>query len=430
MLEIKNCLKQPHIIEATYRIVTPMFIGDAQQEATGISPQSVKGALRFWWRALMWGKYLQKANQNETKALQLLHEAEAKLFGIAMDEKRETFNKGKAPEQQKANGQGAFLLSVQQPENLSQNTTDKNTVHQSFKDCKTARYLAYGVMEAFENNKQHLDAAHLHRSCLDENQLFTVKLIFRDEPDPTIIEAVKVFGLLGALGSRARHGMGSISLEKMIRINPNRETTTLFNMPTTPEAYRKEVSSLLAKEYLQSLPPYTAFTQLSRIDELMQKTSPYDVLDAFSEKMLVYRSWGRGGNLNHGLKSDKKFKDDHDWFREENPELPTNFHPRRIVFGLPHNYHKYSHHVFPEPQKDEKGEGRRASPLLFHVHRLNDTSYLGISLYLPAAFLPANRKISANGKLVPQKIEWSVITDFLDGHDNNGQKYFSKKSIW
>lgn len=39
----------PDKIIACYRIVTPMFIGDAKQEATAISPQSVKGALRFWW---------------------------------------------------------------------------------------------------------------------------------------------------------------------------------------------------------------------------------------------------------------------------------------------------------------------------------------------------------------------------------------------
>lgn len=45
----------PSKITATYRIVTPMFVGDANQQATEISPQSVKGALRFWWRALNWG---------------------------------------------------------------------------------------------------------------------------------------------------------------------------------------------------------------------------------------------------------------------------------------------------------------------------------------------------------------------------------------
>ncbi len=40
------------VITATYRVVTPMFIGDADQKATSLRPPSIKGALRFWWRAL------------------------------------------------------------------------------------------------------------------------------------------------------------------------------------------------------------------------------------------------------------------------------------------------------------------------------------------------------------------------------------------
>jgi CRISPR-associated protein Cmr1 len=336
-----------------------------------------------------------------------------------MDEQR-----GKAG---KANGQGAFLLSVQQPTNAKQNTTDKNKVHQDFQNCKTARYLAYGLMEPFRNNKQNRDAGQLSRDCLNENQFFTVQLIFRAEPEPSILDALKAFGLLGALGARARHGIGSISLEKITRTNPDKAIITLFESPNTPQAYHQAIAALFAKTYPQSLPPYTAFSGLSRIDELVQGTSPYTVLDAFSEKMLIYRSWGRAGDISPNLKSEKKFKDDHNWFREHNPKLPADFHPRRIVFGLPHNYHKESHHVFPEPEKDTQGEGRRASPLWFHVHRLDDKNYLGISIYLPATFLPANKKISANGKLVPQKIEWNVITDFLDGHDKQGKKYFPKQ---
>ncbi|MGY0400288.1 MAG: hypothetical protein ACWIPH_10305 [Ostreibacterium sp.] len=40
-------LDLPSTITATYKIITPMFIGDAQQHASQISPQSFKGVLRF-----------------------------------------------------------------------------------------------------------------------------------------------------------------------------------------------------------------------------------------------------------------------------------------------------------------------------------------------------------------------------------------------
>jgi len=41
-------------IKATYKIVTPMFLGGADHEEE-IRVPSIKGALRFWWRALAWG---------------------------------------------------------------------------------------------------------------------------------------------------------------------------------------------------------------------------------------------------------------------------------------------------------------------------------------------------------------------------------------
>ena len=70
-------------IEAEFTIVTPMFIGDANQEADDVRPPSLKGALRFWWRALYWSDCWRDAKGNETQALKLLHEQEARLWGCA-----------------------------------------------------------------------------------------------------------------------------------------------------------------------------------------------------------------------------------------------------------------------------------------------------------------------------------------------------------
>ena len=47
-----------HTIEATYRINTPMFIAGAEQDKEAeLRLPSFKGALRFWWRALAYGRY-------------------------------------------------------------------------------------------------------------------------------------------------------------------------------------------------------------------------------------------------------------------------------------------------------------------------------------------------------------------------------------
>ncbi len=86
-----------------------------------------------------------------------------------------------------------------------------------------------------------------------------------------------------------------------------------------------------------------------------------------------------------------------------------SFHPKRVVFGLPHNYHqREAHHVTPEQHQ------RRASPLCFHVHPIGN-KFFGVGVYLPAKFMPGGERINAGGSAVPLNINWSVITNFLDG---------------
>lgn len=57
-------------IEAKFRIVTPMFISGADQTKAELRVPSIKGALRFWWRAL-----------NYEKDSKILLDRESKIFG-------------------------------------------------------------------------------------------------------------------------------------------------------------------------------------------------------------------------------------------------------------------------------------------------------------------------------------------------------------
>lgn len=102
-------MKKPEVIEATYRIVTPMFIGDANQQATGITAASIKGALRFWWRALNWGRVREEC-ENDVEALKTLHEEEAELFGSSAYDNKQRRKEGK-----QSVGQSKVLLHVKQP---------------------------------------------------------------------------------------------------------------------------------------------------------------------------------------------------------------------------------------------------------------------------------------------------------------------------
>lgn len=385
-----------HTLTATYRIVTPMFLGDADQNATEIRPPSVKGALRFWWRALNWGRIRERCG-SDAGALRQLHKEEAELFGAAADENR--------------GGQSRFLLAVQANPLKFKN---KDHVHSQFQAHHAARYLGYGLMEAFASQKKNTQAGQLMRSCIDEDQRFTVKLICRDGAEQSVREALIALGLFGGLGSRSRHGMGSLSLMEL-----KQDRKAAWKMPTDRESYAKAVHDLLVDECASSdEPPYSALSQKARVDVLMDEVSPYKVLEGLGLGELMYRSWGKSGKV-LGKDGEKRFKADHDWSKKIRP---PGFHPKRVVFGLPHNYGKgASMEVGPAQHK------RRASPLFFHVHALGENFFIGVSLLLRSAFLPSGEKINAGGSEVPAKIEWNLLTDFLDGKDKAGNPRFPQK---
>jgi CRISPR-associated protein Cmr1 len=165
-------------------------------------------------------------------------------------------------------------------------------------------------------------------------------------------------------------------------------------------------------------PPYSAFSQNTRVDLVFEATSPYEILDQFGHAELMYRSWGKNGRV-LGQDSEKRFPADHDWSKGLRPH---GFHPRRVVFGLPHNYGKG-----PSMEVSPEKHDRRASPLLFHVQALGKHSFGGVTVLLQSAFLPAGEMINAGGAKLQAKIEWSLLRDFLDGADKSGNVRFPGK---
>ncbi len=367
----------PQLLKATYQIVTPLFLGDVNHDPDdGIRPPSFKGMLRFWWRALNWSLYMEQSNNNEIAALKLLHQEEARLFGHSMEGDE--------------GGQGCFLLSMTMPNHIKK--TSKGEIHPEFKKSDAARYLGYGVMESFASRVTGAEAGQLIRGCINENQSFTVKLLFKKNIEPSVQEALMALGLLGGLGSRTRRGLGSITLEKITQSTVEDEETekTLFEKATTAEAYQQQIQALLNGKLSAPNPaPYTCFDDQSRIDYFDRKSNPYQVLNTFATKFMMYRK--------------EEFNADHDWF---NGDFPRGFHPERVVFGLPHDYSKT---IKVKGQTVE----RRSSPLFLHVHQLDDHTFIGIMIFLPTLFLPNGEKINAGRECVPQKADYDKIREFL-----------------
>lgn len=363
-------------LQATFQIVTPMFLGGADQKVTSIRPASIKGALRFWWRALNWSKH---------PNLQSLHKQEAQLFGAAASD-----NDG--------GGQGVFLMRV-----CNQKITPKKEPFQS-----AGNGLKYLMGQGIGS-----------RNAIAEKGEFTIKFIFRpttsDDDKLQISNTLLLFGLLGALGSRARHGMGSIAItswsgcEKLCK-----------KLPENREKYVEILEELLpeisSNTHPTGLPPFTAFSEESRIDFSKTHSNSEKLLNEIGLEQQMYRSYGQQGKVN-GKDAEQNFVFDHDLILKATNGISIKEAPKRVVFGLPHNYFFSSTKGKADVNYAPDGkEGRRSSPLLLHIHPVDD-EFIAVHTLLPAQFLPCNATIrvkSRNTSFVPAAVDWTVLHDYLN----------------
>ena len=371
-------------LEATFQIITPMFLGGAEQRAETVRPASVKGALRFWWRALNWSRCLANNNHDEILALRSLHDQEARLFGIAASDA--------------AGGQGVFLLQV----------CDQGIVlaDQPFNSLGNGQlYLLGQGLATFKNGNSCI------RNAIKENGHFTVKLMFRhttSDPDmQSIRDAVLLFGLMGALGSRARHGLGSVAITKWS--GPQ-------EIAQTAQEYQNLLSGLLKDTCANALPPFTAFSHLSRIDLSKTDANALKLLNVVGMEQQMYRSYGRNGKVN-GQEAEQNFADDHDLILAATQGKRIDRAPKRVVFGLPHNYFFSSTNGKADVNyAPGDNDGRRASPLMLHLHPIG-SKFVAVHTLLPAKFLPdqAQIRIKARGTSnVNSTPDWHVLHDYLN----------------
>jgi len=393
-------------ITATFEVVTPLFLGGADPVSTvELRPPSIKGILRFWWRALAWSRH--------NGCLDVIREEEQKIFGTAGQEG--TASNG-------ATGQASFILRVPPANGLK--IISKDDVLRDGANATVGsgmRYFGYGLMAAFGQNQ-----GQLARPCLSAPFPFSIELVSHHPFADSLIDALKVMGLLGALGSRSRRGYGSLSLLSLAG------DVEAWTSTKTKADYANQLKTLLRPEPINSTePPYSAFSGFSRVAVVTEGREPLALLDGVGRQMQRYRSWGHNGKVN-GEDSERNFQDDHDWFKSK-----THFngaHPRRAIFGLPHNYSKTLGVL-------SQTADRRASPLLVHIHKLTSQSYIAVLSVIRANFLPENdkvwiwqgspkrpdgdpKKIPAN-QLREPRLDWTVLNGFIDGtNKKTGQPYF------
>jgi len=331
--------------------------------------------LRFWWRALALGRL---------GSVDSVRADEARIFGSIK-------------------GQSSVKLRLSPPKKISR-LKKKSTLE--YNDGGTvvgegARYLGYGVIEA---------SGALIRSCIEyplEGGM--LELLFRPNTHKDDIKSVEAalvaMGLFGAIGSRSRNGYGSFNLTSLTRDD---EAKPVFTMPSDLNGLKETILSLFGANNQYKItpyhgcPPYTAFSETTRIDIIDEGDDPLKLLNSIGEKMMDYRSYQKS----------KTFFDDHHLLRAAINGDVIN-HPRRVVFGLPNNYH---FHDGEKPIVKPKTYDRRASPLFIHIQQLNKNQYAAITSIFPADFLPNGEKIVVGKSPVNVNVNgYKVLHEFIDG---------------
>ena len=390
-------------IDATYRITTPLFCAGADFDRPEVRLTSFKGVLRFWWRALAWSRC--------GGDLGSIRHQENVLFGST------------------DTGQSRVLMRLK-PARASRNPTSAGNVLMVPGADQVvgegARYLGYGVMEAFGSKAKGTRAGQLTRACLPAPSIpeladpfeFTIQMKGRDLDTmslDSLEKALIALGTLGGMGAKSRKGYGSLVLQ--VLYVSGKEQEEQWRKPQSVEDLQGAIASLGSKASTTKLPEFTALSDQARhvlVPGTLtsgSKVEPVELLDLVGRELIRFRSWGHNGKVLGG-DSEKNFKPDHDlmktdWGRRDQ-------HPRRIAFGLPHNYgNSRSQKVGPW----NRDLDRRASPLFIHIHECGATPVAVLS-FLPARFLPKDKSdISVGGKQVRQTPEadlYRPVHEFLD----------------
>jgi CRISPR-associated protein Cmr1 len=422
-------------VTATFEIVTPMFIAGANNGRDGVPElrvPSILGALRFWWRALAWAR-LPAGDLND--AIRRLKEWEAELFGSAQTGQGRFVARVTVPAALPVQGAPTDFNAAQSsvagytgwlngappgltPQQRRRRWQDRSAGVAYLAGQGLTSHLpdtqTHGALKRTRDTRPSIAHGSFNLMFLSREPVFDRAL----GGAPTIREAVLAFGLLGGLGARTRRGFGSIRLVSLTNSN--------FEPPVDLLRYQNALKSLLGPladaPRWSGRPPFSAFWR-GAIPTIALGGTPNktktsrDVLTELGESFQRFRGWGSRGKVGgqtaewKGLPTTQRwrFEDDHDWYKaiERNPSrLPyppvegrdgieqdlSEHAPKRSVFGLPSLYKKIgegddSPAVRPGSAAAVDIE-RRASPLFFHVHRVNAGNHFAVVTLFEATFLP------------------------------------------
>lgn len=318
-------------ITATYKIVTPMFISGADAKIAELRAPSIKGALRFWWRALNWDntKCCEHSQACQHACTIDLYKREAAIFGGTY----------KNEEGELITTQSKILLSIDSTTKL---TLRGSNQLKEFSEQPGLKFLGQQNLftnEGFTQKKYYSGGTIVIKFTSKNDEVL----------DENFIDALKMLGLVGGIGKRSRRGFGSLALQTI----KEEENILVDYSKLSKDKYQQEIQTLCDKCTTKKLPPYSGLSQNTSYLIGNLKNSATKAHNAVAEK---YRKYKKCHSSNDSrTECNAKYC---------NPKGNCPFKKYRQSFGYADK------------------NGRQASPVFIHIHPVSE-GFLATRFYLP-----------------------------------------------
>ncbi|MCL6622787.1 MAG: hypothetical protein K6T55_11900 [Syntrophobacterales bacterium] len=340
-------------LEVQCRVLTPLFLGNAHQEAEWRAAP-FKALLRYWWRVAQVGC----GNHQE------LLKKEGKLFGIAGEEKEKESGRSlievmvirNAPGSK--NNLGGHLPKIVHPE--LDKPADKKILPLS--------YLAgMGLMKP---------DGTVTRAYFPANSDFTLCLDFPGALREELRPVLALIAAFGALGGRCRNGWGSIQIKN--------------GLPWTKEKLAQSLAQCSQNWHKGFDRDYPNCLGKDNNRPLLWRTKPHGSWEQAMRELAEAYIAIRAGNNNISKMDPGKLID--------SKKKIVNFAERHLL-GVPLTNHKLAN------------IDRHASPLRFVVRRTPEGKFVGWVLHLPFRFAGAPAPFNDKSKQISV---WQKVHAGLD----------------
>ena len=360
-------------------VITPMFLAGADGVTPELRAPSIKGALRFWWRAL-----------NGHLGLEEMRKEEVKIFGGAIDDK--AFKSSffiRVPEQAKETD---LSDEVWKYANYEQRIAQKSqkpyfAAKRNGSSLEGLGYLFYSTWLNGKNPRKAIVPDN------DSPVTFQVTLGFlKDNYIVDILKALNCLILFGGLGTRVRRGAGS------------------FRIIGITKSTNSNLSSQFEEHVLNS-----AFSSLDDLENVINdikikehKLNSYSHLSKSFIFLFESENTWQKALENIG----RPFNDFRNYKKGNIDETPN--------FGFPIVHKNPKTIMQAGGWKKIKGEKklekleRRASPIIFKVLKGVDEKHYPIIIWLNGKLLPNSFKIMDKNGGNEKEASTEIIDDFIN----------------